>query len=122
MPEMVKVVTTDAEIDAAIQRARAFEKYDRRAVSATYSKHADVFLLQLQHGVTYSIPRRLIQGLRDAKVSDLQKIELLGNGTGIHWPSLDVGHSVHELLAGVFGSAQWMKQLEAEAGRDRMTA
>jgi predicted TPR repeat methyltransferase len=122
MPEIAKVVTTDAEIDAAIERARIFEKYDRRVASATYSSRADALMLRLEHGVTYSIPRRLIQGLRDAQAGDLQNIELLGNGTGLNWPTLDVAHSVNGLLAGVFGSASWMKQLEVEAVRSRMTA
>jgi hypothetical protein len=46
----------------------------------------------------------------------------LGRGTGLYWPALDVAHSVSALLAGVFGSVNWMNQLELEAIRSRLTA
>jgi hypothetical protein len=105
------MVTTEAEIDAAIRQARIFEKYDTRVVRATYSDRTDRFLLHLENGVTHIIPRWLIQGLSDAEPSVLSKIELLGRGTGLYWPLLDVAHSVSGLLAGVYGSAKWMKHL-----------
>ena len=43
------------------------------------------------------------------------KIEILGNGTGLYWPALDVAHSVSGLLAGVYGSAKWMERLHLES-------
>jgi hypothetical protein len=119
MPEVAKVATTDEEIDAAIQQARIYEKYDRRVACATYSSSTDTLLLRMEHGVTYNIPRRLLQGLREANPGDLNNIELLGRGTGLYWPALDVAHSVSGLLAGAFGSVSWMKQLESEAVRSR---
>lgn len=122
MPEIARVVTTDAEIDAAIRQARIFEKYDRQVACATYSGSTDMFLLRMEYDVTYSIPRRLLQGLRDANPSDLENIELLGRGTGLYWPALDVAHSVSGLLAGVFGSVNWMNQLASETARSRRYA
>jgi hypothetical protein len=122
MSEIARVVTTDAEIDAAIQAARMFEKYDRQVACATYSSSTDSLLLRMEYGVTYSIPRRLLQGLRDAPTGDLGNIELLGRGTGLYWPALDVAHSVSGLLAGVFGSENWMNQLQLEVGRSRLYA
>jgi hypothetical protein len=110
MPELARVVTTDAEIDAAIRQARIYEKYDQRIVRATYSDRTDRFLLRMENGVTHVIPRRLLQGLTEAEPAALNRIELLGRGTGIYWPSLDVAHSVSGLLAGVYGSAKWMRQ------------
>jgi len=113
MPELARVVTTDAEIDAAIGQARMFAKYDHRVKRAAYSVRTDRFLLNLNNGVTQSIPRRLLQGLSDAAPDSLKDIELLGRGTGLYWPELDVAHSVSGLLAGVYGSAKWMKQLQS---------
>ena len=112
MPELARVVTTDAEIDAAIGRARTFAKYDHRVRRAVYSARTDRFLLNLNNGVAQSIPRRLLQGLADADPDSLSDIELLGHGTGLYWPELDVAHSVSGLLAGVYGSARWMRQLQ----------
>ena len=111
MPRAARVVTTDAEIDAAIRQAKAFSKYDHRAVRATYSERTDRILLRMGNGVTHSLPRRLLHGLGDAPASAVSKIEVLGHGTGLYWPALDVAHSVSGLLAGIYGSAKWMHKL-----------
>ncbi len=111
MPELARVVTTDSEIDAAIRQARLCEKYDQRVVRASYSERTDRFLLRLEDGVTHIVPRWLLQGLSEAEPSELNRIELLGRGTGLYWPALDVAHSVSGLLGGVYGSAKWMKHL-----------
>jgi hypothetical protein len=112
MPETARVVTTDREIDAAIRRARVFEKYDRRVKRAAFSERTDRLVLSMDNGVTHMIPRSLLQGLTAAGPRDLEKIELLGGGTGLYWPALDVAHYVPGLLAGVYGSEKWMKQLQ----------
>jgi hypothetical protein len=112
MPEMAKILTTDAEIDAAIAQARIYEKYDPRAARASYSDRTDRIALHMENGVIHTFPRRLLQGLTDANAGDMRRIELLGRGTGLYWPTLDVAHSVAGLVAGVYGSAKWMKRLE----------
>lgn len=122
MPEIARVATTDADIDAAIDQARRFEKQDRCVVRASYSGGTESILLLLENGVTHSIPRRLLQGLTDANPRDLNNIELLGRGTGLYWPALDVAHLVSGLLAGVYGSAQWMNHLQLESEASRMSA
>jgi hypothetical protein len=108
MPEPANVVTTDAEIDEAIKRAREFSKYDRRLLKAAYSRKTDSLRMVLDDGVTCTIPRRLIQGLADAEPGDLKRIQILGDGTGLLWPALDVAHYVPALLRGVYGSEKWM--------------
>jgi len=117
MPELARVATTDAEIDAAMQQARIYEKYDQRVIRATYSGLTDKILLRMESGATHSIPRNLIQGLSKASKSDLKNIELLGRGTGLYWPSLDVAHYVPRLLQGVYGSQKWMAALREEGTR-----
>ena len=115
MAESARVVTSDAEIDAAIRQARAFAKYDHRAARATYSGRTDRVLVRMVDGVTHSFPRKLLQGLSEAPPAALNKIELLGKGTGVFWPVLDVAHSVSGLLAGIYGSAKWMHQLQLDS-------
>jgi len=122
MPEIAVVVTTDAEIDAAIEQARRLENQDRRVVRVSFSGGTDSIILLLENGVTHSIPRRLLQGLADANPDDLNNIELLGGGTGLYWPALDVAHLVSGLLAGVYGSAKWMKHLQLDSEASRMSA
>jgi hypothetical protein len=76
----------------------------------------------MRNGVTHCIPRKLLQGLSEAEPGSLNKIELLGDGTGLYWPALDVAHSVSGLVAGVYGSAKWMKQLNLEAEASQISA
>ncbi len=114
MPEAARVVTTDSEIDLAIKRAKQYEKYDRRVVKATFSRSTDKLRLILDDGATCAIPRRLIQGLSGAQKRLLKPIQILGGGTGLLWPRLDIAHSVPGLLNGVYGSSRWMERLNSD--------
>ena len=122
MPERAKIVASDAEIDAAIKDARLFEKFDRRVERAVYAEGTNSIVLHLENDVVHSIPRKLLQGLAEADPESLKDIELLGGGTGLYWPALDVAHSVSGLLAGVYGSARWMQHLEEESQEGRISA
>jgi hypothetical protein len=122
MAERTKVLTTDADIDAAIERARRYEKFLRRVVRASYSRRTDRLSLTLDNGATFTIPRKLLQGLDTARPSALAKIELLGPGTALYWPELDVAHEVAGLLAGVYGSAKWMDGLRWSEVPERLSA
>jgi hypothetical protein len=122
MPEIASIVTTDAEIDAAIEQARLCEKFDRRVVRASYFSGTDSLVLLLENSVTLTVPRRLLQGLANGNPHDLNQIEILGRGTGLYWPALDVAHLVSGLLAGVYGSAKWMEHLEVESEANRISA
>ncbi|MFB3813920.1 MAG: DUF2442 domain-containing protein [Terriglobales bacterium] len=117
-----KVLTTDAQIDAALHRAKQFEAYDRRAIEASYDRRGDRVCLGLADGVTVSIPRQYLQGLERAAPSQLSRIEIVGSGTGLHWPELGVDHYVHGLLNRVFGTQQWMAQLGRLGGKSRSAA
>src|SRR5438045_2935713 len=119
MNKAVKVVATDAKIDAAQEQAGRFAPYDRRAAHATYDSKNDHVQLFLTNGVTVSIPRKYLQGLDEAKPSELLRIEVVGGGTGLHWPKLDVSHYVPGLLNDVFGTKQWMAELGRLGGASR---
>lgn len=105
------VITTDAEIDAALRAAKDFMAEDRRATSAKYDCASDRIVIDLVDGVQFSIPRRYLQGLENAEPADIAEIELWGSGTGLHWPRLDVDHYVLGLLNHIFGTRKWMAHL-----------
>jgi hypothetical protein len=112
-----KVMVTESDLDAAQARARAFEKHlDLRATRAEYNRRDDLITLHLADGVLVSLPRKKLQGLQNAKPSQLTRIELLGRGTGLHWPDLDVDHYVPGLLNHVFGTARWMSEIGRMGG------
>jgi len=109
-----RVTTTDREIDAAILRANVRTK--PHAVSATYDEVRDRVAVELSGGMLVAFPRAMLQGLADATAAELADLSILGRGSSLYWPTLDIGHDVFGLLAGVFGTDRWMKHL-AEAGR-----
>ena len=116
------VATTGQQIDTALAQARKFAASERRVLRAEYERKPDLLTLHLDDGVRVSIPRLSLQGLGDAKPAQLSKIEILGRGTGLHWPLLDVDHYVPGLLNHVFGTRRWMAELPrhdwmAELGR-----
>ncbi|HWZ42962.1 MAG TPA: DUF2442 domain-containing protein [Candidatus Saccharimonadales bacterium] len=111
-----KVVTTDSQIEAAREQARQFEADDRRVRRATYEKSGDRVCLFLANDVIVTIPRKQLQGLENAVPPQLSRIEVLGSGTGLHWPQLDVSHYVPGLLNNILGTSQWMAHLGRMGG------
>jgi hypothetical protein len=64
------------------------------------------------------VPDPLVQDLSGASHDDLASIEVDGRGFNLHWPKLDVDLYVPALVAGVFGTRDWMsKALARQAGR-----
>jgi hypothetical protein len=117
-----KVVTTDAQLDSALAQARRFAPEDRRAVAAYYEKNKDRVVLALTNGVEVSIPRAGLQGLEHATDVQAAEIELLGGGTGLHWPQMNVDHYVPGLLNNIFGTAAWMRHVGHLGGSVRSRA
>lgn len=115
-----RVVTSDAEIDAAIARGRLHEM--PRAVQASYDHAADEVLVQFENGVRMAFPRRLLQGLETASPDELGEVVIAGPGTGLYWPNLDIGHYVRGLVDGVFGTRKWMQQLGKRGGAVKTSA
>lgn len=106
-------------MDAALATAKRFEPYDRRAVEARYQAGEDAISIRLDDCVMISIPRKYLQGLVGASPAQLSKIEIVGKGTGLRWPLLDVDHYVLGLLGHVFGTARWMRRIGRLGGLAR---
>ncbi len=118
-----KVVTTDAEIDRALLRAGALEG-EPRVVSVEYRPGAglDLLILKLSDGRREIIPREDLQGLENATREQVAQVEILGKGTGLHWPELDVDHYVPGLLKHIYGTKRWMAEIGRSGGSARSAA
>ena len=114
--ETPKVHVSSGQIDSAIARARQFEANDPRVVRVRYEAREDLVSLYFADGLKVSIPRKQLQGLERANQSQLSKIEIVGNGTGLHWPFLDVDHYVPGLLEHRFGTKRWMNEIGRRGG------
>lgn len=113
---MVNPSLDEATLKAAIAKAReaaAIAKAtEPRAESAYYHQSSDRIVINLKSGATYSFPAALAQGLAGASPEDLAEVEVTPSGDGLHWEKLDADFSVPALLAGVFGTAAWMAQIQ----------
>ena len=108
------VELTDEEIAAAEERGRIYRATQPHATSAHYDARNDRIVVELTSGATFAFPPRLAEGLADATADQLAEVELLGQGSALHWETLDVDYSVAGLVNGIFGTARWMA---ARAGR-----
>lgn len=61
---------------------------------------ADELVVILTDGRTLSVPLAWFPRLANASARQRSKYELLGNGSGIHWPTLDEDISISGLLMG----------------------
>ncbi len=110
-----QVVTTDDEIEEAINKAADFAD-EPRLVSLLYNPQPelDLFIFRMSDGARHIIARENLQGLQNATVQQLSQVELLDEGTGIHWPDLDVSFYVPDLLRSIYGTKKWMAQSKAK--------
>ncbi len=108
-----KLLTTDADIDAALERAK-MQPPTPMALSAAYDRALDVIVLQIDNGRRLVIPREELQGLEKATEAQISQIEIF-NGLDIAWPQLDLDHYLPALMQGIYGSEEWMKTLDRQA-------
>jgi len=115
------VVTTDAEIDAALRKAKLHDR-DPLARKVKHVPAWRLLVVELTNGRRLAIPLEEIQGLDGATHKQLGNYELLGRGTGISFPELDVDLYVPALIEGVYGNRRWMAQLGRKGGKARSQA
>ncbi len=118
-----RISTSDAEIDRAIERAKTLR--DEPLVTEVEYRPGpglNLLILKLNDGHRRVIPREELQGLQSATKEQIARVEILGNGTGLHWPALDVDLYVPSLLQGVYGNRKWMAEIGRRGGAARSAA
>ncbi len=116
-----EVVMTDAEIDAALERAKLHDG-DPLAQTVEHIPDLNLLIVGLSNGRRLVLPIEDAQGLGTATHKQLQNYELLGCGTGISFPDLDVDLYVPALIEGVYGNRRWMAQLGKKGGASKTEA
>lgn len=82
------------------------------AIGVRFDKRSRRVVVDLNKGTTLSVPVDLLQGVHDASIKDLSRVEILGPGFHIEWPTLDQQFSIEGLMAGRFGNKAWMVALD----------
>jgi hypothetical protein len=118
-----KIVTTEAEIDHAIEHAKSLES-EPRVTEVEYrpGPGLDLLILKLKDGHRHVIPREDLQGLQSATKEQIARVEILGNGTGLHWPALNLDHYVPSLLRRIYGTKRWMADIGRSGGSVKSVA
>lgn len=118
-----RISTSDAEINRAIERAKSL-RGEPLVTEVEYrpGPGLDLLVLKMNDGHRYVIPREDLQGLQSAAKEQIANIEILGSGTGLHWPDLDVDFYVPGLLRGVYGTKKWMAEIGRSGGSVRSAA
>ena len=109
---------SEEEFEAAKRRGDDL-KDDTLARYVHYDPRTRKMLVELRSGASFSFPVDRVQDLANAEDGDLAKVEILGDGFGLHWEKLDVDFTVAGLAAGIFGTAKYMAQ---QAGRAKSEA
>ncbi|HEU0076418.1 MAG TPA: DUF2442 domain-containing protein, partial [Longimicrobiaceae bacterium] len=117
---------TDAEIERqyaeAVEAGRAAEVAGPRAASARYDRGTGRVEVELRNGCLFAFPAEMGQGLRGASPEELAAVEVTPGGYGLHWEALDADLAVPALMAGVFGTEAWMRELGRAGGRSTRDA
>jgi hypothetical protein len=100
----------------ASKRGKAKFARDPRAASVHFDAESRRVVIDLTNDCTIIVPTELLQGLTEAKASDLDDVRILGPGTALDWPRLDAQFSVTGLVAEVFGTRAWMSELGRAGG------
>jgi hypothetical protein len=110
-------VTTDAEIEHAIEKPATLREEARvMAVEYRPGPGLDLLILKMNDGHRVLVPREDLEGLQAATKEQIREVEILGNGTGLHWPALDLDYYVPHLPRGVYGTTRWMAQIGRSGG------
>jgi hypothetical protein len=112
-----EIVTTNAEIDRAIARAKSLQN-EPRVTEVEYRPGSglDMLILKLSDGHRHMIPREDLQGLQSATKEQIAQVEILGDGTGLHWPALNLDYYVPSLLRRIYGNKKWMAVIGRSGG------
>jgi hypothetical protein len=87
-----------------------------RARAARYDAATRRIVVDLTNGCTFIFPADRGQGLEGASDAALADVEVLPGGEGLHWEALDADLGVPQLIAGIFGSKLWMRELGRRGG------
>jgi hypothetical protein len=115
-PQRRAVDVSDAEIEAAYRRHEERLATEPLAVGVRYDHRRDTIVVRMNNEAQLTIPRRLLQGLREATSAELRGGEVADAGTALTWPALDADFTVLSLLRGVYGGRRWMSELARHAG------
>jgi len=115
-------IATDAETRMAMARRRGELDGVPSAEWVKYVAAYDIYIVALNDDSRMVLQRERLQGLQNATKNQLNNVQLLGGGSGLHWPDLYIDLNIAALRKGIFGNKHWMKEMGQIGGRVRSEA
>jgi hypothetical protein len=116
--DLINEADLDAQLDTQISMAKAAtqaaDAVEPRAQSVHFDPEKNLIVIALKNGAFFSIPPHLLQGLAGASPEDLADLWIEAGGRSVHWDRLDADFEIAGLVAGVFGTRQWMATLNSQ--------
>src|ERR1035441_3034965 len=104
------------DFEMANERARDLESSVPRALPAHDDRKTGRVVVELSSKVIVSFLPSDVEGLEDAKPSQLDAIEISPSGFGLHFPAVDADLYVPGILEGFLGSKRWMASRLGQIG------
>jgi len=104
------------EIKAANERASAHLSETPTATAAYYDRRLGRVVIELSSGLLIAFRPQDAQGFEQAKLEQLNEIEISPSGLGLHFPAIDADIYLPSLLEGFLGSRHWMAARLSTAG------
>lgn len=114
-------VTTDAEIDAALERAKLLDD-EPLARTVKYEQKLNLLIIGLNNGQRLVLPLEDVPELGKLTKKGFENWELLGRGTAINFPDIDVALPIDGIIEGVYGRRRWMAKVGSKGGSAKTTA
>ena len=105
-----------AHYDLAVAAGSLAAAEEPRALAARYDAATRRIVVDLTNSCTFIFPADRGQGLEGASDTELAQVEVLPGGEVLHWEKLDADLGVPQLIAGIFGSKLWMRELGRRGG------
>lgn len=104
----------DRQFREAAKRGKETEKYEPRAVSASYEKGEVV--VQLASGWAFTFDPKRYKEFKNASVAELSDVQPWGQGYTLEWPKLDQHFGVGHILFDLIGPKYLASELAARNG------
>ena len=104
-------LTTDEEVDAALERGCVFDSFPR-ILEAAYRADAgwECLMLRLSNGSRMLIPKEMLGELMHATAEQAQDLHLAMQGLAVWWPQLEDGLYLPDFL-----EHRWGKEFTSAA-------
>jgi hypothetical protein len=117
---------SEAELESQIAEAKVAwvqaASTEPRAQSVTFYPRKLQYTIELTNRAQFSFPVPLIRELADASKEALADVHLSGDGSSIHWETLDVDFSVPGLIYRILGTKPSMSELGRQGGKTKSSA